>query len=136
METLFSIRLMIIKVKFSVCILCVIWSNKLLLCALALPPGPKRASHDPEEFEAAKQHTGEPVMTEEEREYLRWYYRTEDRKCCCCSSCRISAGATEIDHLMPVSCLSDKKNFKVSLITQWVQPVPPKWSRLRSVLEV
>ncbi|XP_038558000.1 solute carrier family 51 subunit beta isoform X2 [Micropterus salmoides] len=39
----------------------------------------RRASDDPEEFEAAEEQTGElRTMTEEEREYLRWYYRTED----------------------------------------------------------
>lgn len=39
----------------------------------------KRASNDPEEYEAAEEKTGELVsMTEEQRGYLRWYYRTED----------------------------------------------------------
>ncbi|XP_073320801.1 uncharacterized protein [Pagrus major] len=39
----------------------------------------KRASGDPEEFEAAEEKTGElGAMTEEQREYLRWFYRTED----------------------------------------------------------
>ncbi|XP_037305684.1 solute carrier family 51 subunit beta [Pungitius pungitius] len=38
----------------------------------------KRASGDLEEFEAPEQ-TGKAVaMTDEQREYLRWYYRTED----------------------------------------------------------
>ncbi|XP_070841556.1 uncharacterized protein [Chaetodon trifascialis] len=39
----------------------------------------RRASDDLDEFEAAEKQTGElAAMTEEEREYLRWYYRTED----------------------------------------------------------
>ncbi|GAA6227795.1 uncharacterized protein LOC108877839 [Lates japonicus] len=36
----------------------------------------RRASDDPDEFEVAEKQVGE--MTEEQREYLRWYYRTED----------------------------------------------------------
>lgn len=48
------------------------------------PPGSRRASDDPEESDAADEQTGKlAAMTEEEREYLRWYYRTEDRKCYC-----------------------------------------------------
>lgn len=47
-------------------------------------PGSRRASDEPEEFEAADEQTNKlAAMTEEEREYLRWYYRTEDRKCYC-----------------------------------------------------
>ncbi|XP_068587277.1 solute carrier family 51 subunit beta [Cebidichthys violaceus] len=39
----------------------------------------RRASDDLEEFEAAKEQTGDAAaMTDEQREYLRWYYRTED----------------------------------------------------------
>ncbi|XP_029282387.1 uncharacterized protein LOC115004823 [Cottoperca gobio] len=36
----------------------------------------RRASKHPEEFEAAEEQTGD--MTEDEREYLRWFYRTEN----------------------------------------------------------
>ncbi|XP_044057589.1 solute carrier family 51 subunit beta [Siniperca chuatsi] len=39
----------------------------------------RRASDDPEEFEAAEDQIGElAAMMEEQREYLRWYYRTKD----------------------------------------------------------
>ncbi|KAM8763290.1 uncharacterized protein AB9X84_007720 isoform 1-T1 [Acanthopagrus schlegelii] len=39
----------------------------------------KRASNDLEEYEAAEEKTGEVLsMTEEQREYLQWFYRTED----------------------------------------------------------
>ncbi|KAM6980586.1 uncharacterized protein FYW47_000317 [Aplochiton taeniatus] len=41
----------------------------------------KRASSEPDEFEvkmAEEQRAGPAVMTEEQREFLRWYYRTED----------------------------------------------------------
>lgn len=39
----------------------------------------RRGSEDREEFEAAEEQTGElAAMTEEQREYFRWYYRTED----------------------------------------------------------
>ncbi|XP_040022723.2 uncharacterized protein LOC120811450 [Gasterosteus aculeatus] len=39
----------------------------------------KRASDDLEEFEATEQQTGKAgAMTDEQREYFRWYYRTED----------------------------------------------------------
>ncbi|XP_056269721.1 solute carrier family 51 subunit beta isoform X2 [Pseudoliparis swirei] len=39
----------------------------------------RRASDDPKEFEVAEKQTGdEAAMTEEQREYLRWYYRSED----------------------------------------------------------
>ncbi|KAM8895102.1 uncharacterized protein AB9W97_011393 [Spinachia spinachia] len=39
----------------------------------------KRASDDHEEFEATKQQTDKAAaMSDELREYLRWYYRTED----------------------------------------------------------
>ncbi|XP_070759648.1 uncharacterized protein [Enoplosus armatus] len=39
----------------------------------------RRASDDPEEFEAAGEQAGElAAMTEEQKEYLRWFYRTED----------------------------------------------------------
>ncbi|XP_026149935.1 uncharacterized protein LOC113122661 [Mastacembelus armatus] len=39
----------------------------------------KRASDDPDEFEVGEQQSGElAAMTEEQRAYLRWYYRTED----------------------------------------------------------
>ncbi|XP_071779029.2 uncharacterized protein LOC139929871 [Centroberyx gerrardi] len=38
----------------------------------------RRASGDPQEFEA-EQQKGKPVaMTEEQRQFLHWYYRTED----------------------------------------------------------
>lgn len=44
-------------------------------------PGSRRASDEPEEFEATNEQTDKlPAMTEKEREYLRWFYRTEDRK--------------------------------------------------------
>ncbi|XP_054475871.1 solute carrier family 51 subunit beta [Anoplopoma fimbria] len=40
----------------------------------------RRASDDPDEFETAEEQKGNaPAMTEEQREYLRWYYRTEDQ---------------------------------------------------------
>ncbi|TNN65383.1 Organic solute transporter subunit beta [Liparis tanakae] len=40
----------------------------------------RRASDDPEEFEVAEKQTGDAAaMTEEQREYLRWYYRSEDQ---------------------------------------------------------
>ncbi|XP_037650800.1 solute carrier family 51 subunit beta [Sebastes umbrosus] len=38
----------------------------------------RRASDDPDEFEAAGKTGEQASMTEEQREYLRWYYRTED----------------------------------------------------------
>ncbi|KAM7015174.1 uncharacterized protein LKV04_014574 [Tautogolabrus adspersus] len=39
----------------------------------------RRASGEPDEFEAKGEQTGEgAAMTEEQREYLRWFYRTED----------------------------------------------------------
>lgn len=66
------------KVSFSV--MCVKWS---LTIGDAMLPGSKRASDDLEEFEATGQQTGKAAaMTDEQREYFRWYYRTEDRKCC------------------------------------------------------
>ncbi|KAG8001044.1 hypothetical protein GBF38_004835 [Nibea albiflora] len=37
-----------------------------------------RRSSEPDEFDAAEEQTGKLAMTEEQREYLRWYYRTED----------------------------------------------------------
>lgn len=44
-------------------------------------PGSRRASDEPEEFEDTDEQTDKlPAMTEKEREYLRWFYRTEDRK--------------------------------------------------------
>jgi len=66
---------------FSFSIMCVIWPK---MNSDAMLPGSRRASDDPEEFEVAEKQTGdEAAMTEEQREYLRWYYRSEDRKCCC-----------------------------------------------------
>ncbi|XP_036819062.1 uncharacterized protein si:cabz01068815.1 isoform X1 [Oncorhynchus mykiss] len=41
----------------------------------------KRASSDPDEFEvkpAEEQKVGPPGMTDEQKEFLRWFYRTED----------------------------------------------------------
>ncbi|XP_071257004.1 uncharacterized protein [Salvelinus alpinus] len=41
----------------------------------------KRASRDPDEFEvkpAEEQKAGPPGMTDEQKEFLRWFYRTED----------------------------------------------------------
>ncbi|XP_064845492.1 solute carrier family 51 subunit beta [Oncorhynchus masou masou] len=41
----------------------------------------KRASSDPDEFEvkpAEEQKAGPPGMTDEQKEFLRWFYRTED----------------------------------------------------------
>ncbi|XP_039988743.1 solute carrier family 51 subunit beta isoform X2 [Xiphias gladius] len=39
----------------------------------------RRASDDPDEFEVAEEQAGKmAAMTEEQREYLHWYYRTED----------------------------------------------------------
>lgn len=39
----------------------------------------KRESNDPEEFEAAGEQKGElAALTEEQKAYLRWFYRTED----------------------------------------------------------
>lgn len=46
-------------------------------------PGSKRASDQLEDFEAAEEEARKLAeMTEEEREYLRWFYRTEDREWC------------------------------------------------------
>lgn len=46
-------------------------------------PGSKRASDQLEDFEAAEEEAGRLAeMTEEEREYLRWFYRTEDCEWC------------------------------------------------------
>lgn len=46
--------------------------------------GFRRASDDPDEFEVAEEQAGKmAAMTEEQREYLHWYYRTEDCKCGC-----------------------------------------------------
>lgn len=53
--------------------------------AVSFSPGLRRTSEEPDEFEAAEEQTGDmATMTQEEREYLRWFYRTEDCKCCCC----------------------------------------------------
>ncbi|XP_034535333.1 uncharacterized protein si:cabz01068815.1 [Notolabrus celidotus] len=39
----------------------------------------RRASHEPDEFEESGVQTGERVaLTEEQKQYLRWFYRTED----------------------------------------------------------
>ncbi|XP_067452941.1 solute carrier family 51 subunit beta [Thunnus thynnus] len=38
----------------------------------------RRASDEPDEFEFAEQTGKVGAMTQEEREYLRWFYRTED----------------------------------------------------------
>lgn len=43
--------------------------------------GSRRASDDADEFEEAGMQKG-MVLTQEQREYLRWFYRTEDRKYC------------------------------------------------------
>lgn len=53
------------------------------LCCLVIcvhsSSGFRRASDDPEEFD--EEQAGEmAAMTEEQKEYLRWYYRTEDCK--------------------------------------------------------
>lgn len=46
-------------------------------------PGSKRASDQLEDFEDAEEEAKKLAeMTEEEREYLRWFYRTEDREWC------------------------------------------------------
>lgn len=46
-----------------------------------LPLGYKRASKDDPKEAAEKEKDQLAPMTEEERQYLRWYYRTEDRTC-------------------------------------------------------
>lgn len=38
----------------------------------------RRASHEPEEFEEGDVMSKPRALTEKEREYLRWFYRTED----------------------------------------------------------
>lgn len=58
-----------------------------LMAVCELPPrlsaGLRRASDDPDETQDVEGHAGESaVMSEEQRQYLRWFYRTEDRKCC------------------------------------------------------
>lgn len=54
--------------------------------AICVSAGSKRASKHPEEFELASEEQSSD-MTEEQRAYLRWFYRTQDRKyCCCCSN--------------------------------------------------
>lgn len=51
------------------------------LLYLVFPLGYKRSSdNDPKEADES-QKDKVASMTEEEKEYLRWYYRTEDRKC-------------------------------------------------------
>lgn len=46
-------------------------------------PGSKRASDQLEDSEAPEEEARKLAeMTEEEREYLRWFYRTEDREWC------------------------------------------------------
>lgn len=44
------------------------------------PLGYRRASGDEKNEDAENQKDKSASMTEEQREYLRWYYRTEDRK--------------------------------------------------------
>lgn len=48
--------------------------------------GLRRSSDDPDDFQVADDKAAEvDSLTEEQKAYLRWYYRTEDRKyqCCC-----------------------------------------------------
>lgn len=49
-----------------------------VFCLFVLSGGSRRSSDDPEDFEAADEKM--TTMTEEQREYLQWYYRTEDCK--------------------------------------------------------
>lgn len=60
--------------------------DAICVCKFVLAPaGSKRASSDPDEFEvkpAEEQKAEPPGMTDEQKEFLRWFYRTEDRKCC------------------------------------------------------
>lgn len=52
--------------------------EKCSRCFFFFPPGSRRSSDYPEEED---EQTGKLAgMTEEEREYMRWYYRTEDRE--------------------------------------------------------
>lgn len=56
--------------------------NVLLgVCLSGLLVGSRRASNEPDEFEFVEQTGKVGAMTEEQRKYLRWYYRTEDREC-------------------------------------------------------
>ena len=60
------------------------WSetNRGAMCSSS---GLRRASDDSDQVEYEDEPAeGLAAMTEEQREYLRWYYRTEDRKFCCC----------------------------------------------------
>lgn len=55
---------------------------KLFRCfKIVLPLGYKRASDDDPEEAAGNEKGQWASMTEEQREYLRWFYRTEERKC-------------------------------------------------------
>ena len=55
----------------------------MCMCLYWLPTGSKRASSDEkDEFEVREGgvEMSAAAMTEEQREFLKWFYRTEDRK--------------------------------------------------------
>lgn len=52
--------------------------NAECVCMSGFLAGSRRASDGTDEFEVGADKAG--VMTDEEKEYLRWYYRIEDRE--------------------------------------------------------
>lgn len=117
----------------------------LYFMCVCVSSGSRRASDDPEQFEFDAAEEQIDKLAEEQKEYLRWYYRTEDCKCYCDkdNSCKWKYKMLKITVITPdwSKCCTllmlrppfDWKKFKVSLLPQFVQPQIDLW--LNSLIE-